>query len=166
MSEKEIMSELFAAFGIDWKLLIIQGVNFGLLLTVLTYLLYKPVLKLIDDRREKIAEGVRTAEAAERRLAEAKEEGDQMIGTAARDAEQLVATARSRADEKGADIVKTAEAKASSLLREAEERAEEAKRLALQESNKEIARAAMLAAEKILLARSEAAGGGGRGKSA
>src|SRR3989338_6136299 len=148
------MSELFAAFGINWKLLIIQGLNFGLLLTELTYLLYKPVLKLIDDRREKIAEGVRTAEAAERRLAEAKEEGDQMVGTAACEAEQLVASAHSRADEKGSEIVKTAEAKASNLLKEAEVRAEEAKRLALQESNKEIAKAAMLAAEKILREKS------------
>lgn len=148
------MSQLFAAFGIDWKLLLIQGGNFAVLLSLLTYLLYKPVLKIIDERREKIAEGVRTAEAASTRLAEAQKESDGIVGGAAREAEQLVANARTRADEKGTEIVRNAEERAESVIKDAESRAEEAKRSALSESSKEIARAAMLAAEKILREKS------------
>jgi len=144
------MSELFAAFGINWKLLIVQAINFGILLGVLWYFLYTPVLKMIDERRRKIAEGVQTAEAAERKLAEAKTEGDKLVGSAAREAEGLVAAARGRADEKASEIVRSAEAQASAVLKDAQAKADEAKRLALSESQKEIARAAMLAAEKIL----------------
>ncbi len=144
------MSELFAAFGVNWKLLLIQLVNFGVLLSVLTYFLYKPVLRIIDERQRKIAEGVATAEAADRKLSDAKAESDEMVGSAARDAEALVAAARSRADERGAEIQKAAEARAAATMKEAAERAEEAKRMALKESEREIARAAMLAAEKIL----------------
>lgn len=148
------MSELFSAFGIDWKLLLIQAVNFGVLLSVLTYFLYKPILRIIDERREKVAEGVRTAEAAAQRLADAQKEGKDIVGSASREAEQLVASARSRADEKGSEIVRAAEMKAQATLKDAEMRAEEAKRQALDESSKEIARAAMLAAEKILREKS------------
>lgn len=148
------MSELFAAFGIDWRLLLIQAVNFGVLLAALTYFLYRPILGIIDERREKVAEGVRTAEEAARKLADAEEESKGLVGAAARDAEQIVATARGRADEKGSEIVRAAEVKAQSVLKDAESRAEEAKRLALEESSKEIARAAMLAAEKILREKS------------
>lgn len=148
------MSELFAAFGIDWKLLLIQAVNFGVLLLALTYFLYKPILRIIDERREKVAEGVRTAEAAQSRLAEAEQVSKNTIGAASREAEQLVAAARARADEKGSEMLRDAEEKAQSVIRDAEARAEEAKRLALQESEKEIARAAMLAAEKILKEKS------------
>ncbi len=144
------MSEFAAAFGLDWKLLIIQAINFGALLAILSYFLYKPLMKLIDERREKIAEGVRMAESASTRLAEAKAEGDQLIGTASREAEGLVAAARGRADEKGVEILKHAEERAQRVLKEAQAHAEEAKRQAMQESSKEIARAAMLAAEKIL----------------
>lgn len=144
------MAELLAAFGINWKLLLVQAVNFGLLLSVLTYLLYKPILRIIDERREKVAEGVRTAEAAQRRLAEAKAEGDELVGSAARDAEALVASARTRADEKGSEIVRAAESRADAVMKEAAAKAEEAKRQALAESQKDIARVAMLAAEKIL----------------
>ena len=144
------MSALFAAFGIDWRLLVIQALNFGLLLTALTYFLYKPILGIIDERQKKVADGVRTAALADQKLADAKVEGDEMVGKAAREAEGLVATARTRAEERGAEIVKTAEARAQATLKDAQERAEEAQRAVMKKSQQEIARAAMLAAEKIL----------------
>lgn len=144
------MESIISSFGIDWRLLVIQGVNFGVLLAALTYFLYKPMMKMIDERRDKIAEGVRAAEAAAQRLADAKEEGDKMIGEGAREAESIVAAARARADEKGAEMVKAAEHKADALLKDATARAEEAQRMALAQSEKDIAKAALLAAEKIL----------------
>ncbi len=147
------MSELFAAFGVNWKLLIVQAVNFGLLLSLLTYFLYKPVLRIIDERQKKIAEGVKTAAEADRKLADAKTESDEMVGGAAREAEALVASARSRANEQGAEMLKAAEARAAATTKDAAERAEEAKRQMIKESEREIARAAMLAAEKILATR-------------
>ena len=144
------MNQLFATFGINWKLLLIQGINFGLLLAALTYFLYRPLMKIIDERRGKIAEGVRAAEASEQRLAHAQTQAEGIVGDATRQAEGLVATARARADEKGSEIVKTAEERAGSVLKDAAARAEEAKRQAVRASEREIAKAAMLAAEKIL----------------
>jgi len=148
------MEPLLAVFGVNWKLLLAQGINFALLLAILSYFLYKPVLRMIDERREKIAEGVRTAERAARSLAEAQKKGDGIVGDASREAEALVKTARARAEEKGAEIVKSAEARAEGVLTDAATRAEEAKRQAMKESEKEITRAAMLAAEKILRGQS------------
>ncbi|MBI4079860.1 F0F1 ATP synthase subunit B [Candidatus Kaiserbacteria bacterium] len=144
------MGELFAAFGINWKLLLVQALNFGALLFVLWYFLYEPVLKMLDDRRKKIAEGVQNAEEAARRLADAKAKGQGIIGEASREGESIVAAARNRAEVKAEEIVKAAESRAEVTLKDASARAEEAKRQALKESEREIARAAMLAAEKIL----------------
>jgi F-type H+-transporting ATPase subunit b len=147
------MAQLFATFGVNWKLLLIQAVNFGLLLLALRYFLYGPIMRIIDERRGKIAEGVRAAEAADQRLANAKTEADGIVGDAAHQAEGLVATARSSASDRAQEIVKAAEAKAESVLKDASVRAEEAKRQALAESEREIAKAAMLAAAKILVTR-------------
>ena len=144
------MDQIVSVFGIDWRLLLIQGFNFGLLLLILWYFLYRPVLRLIDERREKIAEGVRTAEAAQRELADAKEEREGIVGQAGREAEGILASARTRASERESEILKQAEARATATMKDAAERAEEAKRQAVVESEREIARAAMLAAEKIL----------------
>jgi F-type H+-transporting ATPase subunit b len=144
------MSELFAAFGLDVKLLLIQALNFAILLVVLWKFLYTPVLKMIDERREKVAEGVRKAEAADRKLADADTEGKSIVAGAGKEAEGLVASGRSKAAQEGAEILKRSQEKADELLADANARAEEAKRLALAAGQKEIARAAMLAAEKIL----------------
>ena len=144
------MQQLFSAFGINWHLLLVQAINFGVLLAALTYLLYKPIMKTIDERRDKIAEGVRKAEAADRRLDEAKAESDTLVGEAAKQAEGLVAAARSSAEEKGSAMMKEAQARADQLMVEAKARAEEEKRQMMRASEQEIARAAMLAAEKIL----------------
>ena len=147
------MESLISSFGLDWKLLIAQAVNFALLLAVLSYFLYKPLVRLIDERREKIAEGVEKAAAADRKLEEALEEGKRMVGDAAKEAEGVVAAARARAEEKGTEIVAGANAKATTILSDATLRAEEAKRQAIAESERDIARAAMLAAEKLLSKR-------------
>jgi F-type H+-transporting ATPase subunit b len=64
------MQQLFDQLGINWELLLSQGVNFILLVIVLRIFVYKPLLKLLHDRREKIEGGLVKAEEAERRLHE------------------------------------------------------------------------------------------------
>jgi F-type H+-transporting ATPase subunit b len=144
------MSELFAAFGLDWRLLLIQAFNFAILLGVLWKFAYTPILTMIDERRAKTAEGVKNAEEAARKLAAADGEGKTIVADAGREAEKLVAAARARADEKGGILMKEAEERAERIIADATARAEEERRLALQSSEREIAKAAMLAAEKIL----------------
>ena len=148
------MQQLLSTFGINWQLLIIQAVNFGVLLTALTYFLYRPLMKVIDDRRTKIAEGVRAAEAADQRLADAKSQADDLVGAGARESESLIATARARADQKSEEMLKTAQMKAENLVKEAQSRAIEEQRRIMRESEAGIARAATLAAEKILRQKS------------
>lgn len=144
------MSELFAAFGINWKLLLVQAVNFSLLLVVLWRYLYTPILGIIDERQKRIAEGVKTAEEASVKLADAEAKCIEIVGQADRDAESILATARGQAGEKGNALIKEAETLADGILRSAMQRAEETKRQILLQSGREVAKAAMLAAEKIL----------------
>jgi F-type H+-transporting ATPase subunit b len=69
------MQQLLGQLGINWSLLFSQAVNFALLLIVLRIFVYKPVLKLLHDRREKIEGGLVKAEEAERRLHEVDQIG-------------------------------------------------------------------------------------------
>lgn len=144
------MDQLFAAFGIDWKLLIAQAVNFGVLFVVLTYLLYKPVLKTLEERRAKVAQGVLDAEEATNRLAGADEEATGKIQQAEEEAQQIVASARDEAGSERARLLKEAEERAAGIQTDAEARAAETAARALRESEKEIARLAILAAEKAM----------------
>ena len=147
------MEQLLEAFGIDVRLIIIQAVNFGLLLVALTYFLYTPVLKLLKEREEKINQGMKDAEAASLSLSEAAEEKRLIMSAAHKEAEATAARAMTYATEKAEAIVAEANAKAVQVAKDASLRAEEAKTAAVKESEAEIARLAILAAEKVLIGR-------------
>jgi len=144
------MEEIANVFGLNWKLLIIQAVNFGVLLLVLWYFLYKPVLKMLDERREKIEKGVEDAETAGTRLEEIEGERDGVLKEATNSASEILATSKARADEQASSITENANSRAESILESANQRAEEMKEQAMQESREEIGKAAILAAEKVL----------------
>lgn len=144
------MESLIEAFGIDLRLITIQVINFVVLAVVLSYLLYKPVLKMLNDREAKIKQGLSDAEAASLAKENAEEERKEIVQEAHKEAEEVGKRAEVYAKDKAAEIAAAAEASASERIRLAEERsvalAEEAKR----QSEAEIAKLAVLAAEKIL----------------
>ncbi len=147
------MEQLIEAFGIDVRLIIIQTVNFGLLMVALTYFLYTPVLNMLKEREAKIAKGIEDAAAAEKALNEASEEKRAIVAAANAEAEAMAARATAHAAEKAEAIVAEANAKAAELAKAATLRAEEAKAKAIKESEAEIARLSILAAEKVLKER-------------
>src|SRR5258708_1800420 len=67
------MNEFLTQFGIDWKLFVSQLVNFALILVFLRFFVYKPILKVIKERNEKIREGLNKAKEADIRLKEVDE---------------------------------------------------------------------------------------------
>lgn len=144
------MDQLLEAFGIQVPLLIAQAVNFAVLLVGLTYLLYKPVMKTLDERQQKVAQGVIDADQAALKLATAGSEAQTLVKAAETDAESIVASARDAATLEKARIMKEAETRAAALASDAEARAQETASKALRDSEKEIARLSILAAEKVL----------------
>ena len=62
------MQEFVNRLGIDWRLLASQAINFLVVIFVLWYFAYGPLLKIIRERRKKIEAGLENAEEAERRL--------------------------------------------------------------------------------------------------
>ena len=147
------MEKLIEAFGIDIRLIIIQIVNFGLLMVVLSYYLYKPVLKMLKEREEKIAKGIADAKDAEAALATAEIEKKHIVSSANKEAEAVGARAKEHASLKADQIVADAQRKAEQVIKDAGARGSEMKANALKESGAEIAKLAILAAEKVLKER-------------
>jgi len=147
------MSQLLAAFGINGKLLLAQIVNFGLLLIVLTYFFYNPLMRMLDKRRKIVARGVDDAERAAEKLAGADDVAAERVSEAEGEAERILLAARNEAGSERAHLVKEAEAHALVIASDAEIRAKETLIKARRESEKEIVRLAILAAEKVLRAR-------------
>lgn len=148
------MEEIIKAFGIDGHLILIQIVNFGILMVALVYFLYNPILKLLAEREEKIIAGIKDAEAAASAKASADAEKKVILSDAHADAAAVNARAKSAADATASDIVAKAQSDAAAVIADAAVKAEQLKAQAERDSAAEIAKTAILAAEKILSQKS------------
>jgi len=144
------MEQIIETFGIDWRVLIVQLVNFALLLGLLWHFLYKPLVKLIESRREQIIKGVADAERAEAALRDSDAKKSELLAQASIEADKLIAAAREKGKEKESDIIEDAKAKYERMLAEATMKGDEMKRQALEESKEEIAKLIVLGVEKTL----------------
>jgi F-type H+-transporting ATPase subunit b len=113
------MSELFSQLGIDWKLLLSQGVNFFILLAALTVLMYRPVIKLMEERRRRIEFGLQGADEAEERLKNIEKIKSEKMAEADKEAVSIIGSAEKRGEDRFRDIVAGAEKKAEDVVREA-----------------------------------------------
>lgn len=91
------MSELFSTFGVDWKLLLTQMINFGVLLFVLKRYAYGPVLSMLQKRKEIIAKGLDDSAKAEKSLLLANENAEEIKKNAKTEANSIISEAQNEA---------------------------------------------------------------------
>jgi F-type H+-transporting ATPase subunit b len=144
------MESLIHAFGIDVRLITIQVINFVVLAGLLSYFLYKPLMRIVSEREEKIRQGLDDAEKAKEALAGAETEKKSVLAAAQSTAAEMERRATTRAKAEAADIVSEANASAAEKIKQAEARAEVLKQEAVRQSEAEVAKLAVLAAEEIL----------------
>ena len=70
--------EQLAALGINLGFLVSQIINFIILMALLNFVAYKPLLNMLEQRRERIRKGLEDARAAEERLANAEAEAQKL----------------------------------------------------------------------------------------
>src|SRR3989338_11698691 len=71
--------EILNQFGVNPILLLAQVVNFLILLLILKKFLYKPILKVLEERKKKIEESLKNTEEIEKKLQETNEKIDRMM---------------------------------------------------------------------------------------
>jgi F-type H+-transporting ATPase subunit b len=89
------MGQAIDALGINLPQLIAQVANFFVLLVILRLTLYKPILKMLDERKQKIAEGLNAADLARAEAAQAQANIQAQLDTARKEGQELVAGAQS-----------------------------------------------------------------------
>jgi len=147
------MEQVLSAFGIDWRLLIFNSINFGLVLLALTYFLYKPLMRILDERKGKVAQGVLDAQEAQERLVEVEHSRKEVLARAGSEADELLAHMRRAATEAEREARERGEVAAASALVEAELQAKELKWKALLEAKEETAKLVVLGIEKVMKER-------------
>ena len=88
------MTELVKSLGIEWPILIAQAVNFAILLAVLFKFVYRPVMRLLDERREGIRKALQREEQAAAKLASAEADRESLLAAARAESEKIITCAR------------------------------------------------------------------------
>jgi F-type H+-transporting ATPase subunit b len=138
------------ALGIEWPLLIAQIVNFGILLILLRMFLYQPVLKMLNARKERIAQSMKDAERVSAAAREAEQEKAKVLEQARREAQEIRAQATRDAEKIAQDVRARADQEATDIRMKAQADAAKQADLALADANKQIADLAIMATEKLL----------------
>ena len=112
---------LLQDLGVDGPKLIAQLINFAIVLFVLWRFAYKPVLEMLENRRQKIAESMDNAEKIKAELAETQAERDKVMTEANQKAEKLIADAKEAAKQVGQVEGQKAVKQAEEIIRKARE---------------------------------------------
>jgi len=132
------------------KSIIVQAINFFLLLLILGKLLYKPLLTMMDNRTQAIRKSLEEAQAARADAQREREERAGKLQAAYAEAQAIRATALKEAAEEQRRLVEAARGEASRLVETARnEMAQEVTR-ARQELRQEVADLAISVAERLI----------------
>ena len=105
--------------GINLPGLITQLISFAILVFLLTRFLYKPVVKLLDERAEKIKKGLSDAESASKGAEEAASKIEEELSQARLEGKKLVEAAREASNQLREDEKEKVAAEISQMMEKA-----------------------------------------------
>ena len=137
-------------FGVSLSTLIPQMINFCLVALALYYFAIKPVTKTLEERQQKIADGLQYAEEIKVQFAAAERERAEKVRAAAEEAQKILTEAREQSKEMIEKKTQEAAAQAESIIRKASEATELERKKMLSDVRKEVARLVVITSSKVL----------------
>jgi F-type H+-transporting ATPase subunit b len=136
-------------FGLDWPHFIAQCVSFLIVAGVLYKFAYKPVLGVLEERRNTIAEGLANAEKMKQELAQAQAQAQEIINQASAQATKMIEEARAAAARAGEQEKQKAIAEAQDILAKAEQSRETEHARMLTDLRREVGRLVVATTGKV-----------------
>ncbi len=93
----DMIKETGETFGFDTKIFLSQVISFIIVALVLRRFAYKPILAVLEERRQRIAEGLLNAEKIKQQLAEAEQRHAEILAKANAQAQKMIDEARESA---------------------------------------------------------------------
>ncbi len=141
---------LIGKFGIDWKLILAQAVNFLVVAFLLWRFAFKPVLATLDERQRKITEGLQFAEKSKKELAETEKRQEEVLREANAKAQEILHEARENANRFEEKMKADTAAQIDDMRKRAEEANERERQKIMGEVREEISRLVVLTTAKVL----------------
>jgi len=117
----DMVKETGETFGFDTKIFLSQVISFVIVALVLRQFAYKPILAVLEERRQRIAEGLLNAEKIKQQLAEAEQRHAEILSQANAQAQKMIDDARVSAQHVGEQKQQEAIAAAEQIVAKARE---------------------------------------------
>lgn len=108
--------EILEQFGVEWKLLIVQLINFLIFILIFRKFVLPKLKGFMDERAKGIKDSLKDAEQARRAAEQAEVERQQTLATAVKEADRVLADAREQAAAQGEELVAQAKAEAARVI--------------------------------------------------
>ena len=136
--------------GLNLPSLIAFLVNFIILLVILYVFAYKPILRMMDQRSDKIREGLEAAETARQEMARSQADTQRALNEARLEGQKLIEQAREASERYRGEERERAQREAEAIIARAREDIARERDAAIQEVRAHFADLAIAAAERII----------------
>ena len=142
--------ELLTKLGINWQLLLAQVVNFLIVVGALSYFVYKPILNLIDARRERIRKSMEEASRIENQAKELDEIRQRELRRMDMESGAYFDRMKKQADALHEELIASAKIEAENMIQAAMRRIEEDRRKMMEDVLSTVRTVVIKMTEKIL----------------
>lgn len=142
--------EALGALGVNGPFLLSQIVNFLILFLAIRFLLWKPMLKMLDERKQRIAQGLEDAEQARKDRERAQAEYEERIKQAEQERERILARAAEEGEQARAETLAQARAQAERIIAEGKETVEQERQQMLAELRSQVVALSIAAANRLI----------------
>lgn len=136
--------------GFNLGFFLVQLLNFIIVAIVLKVWALDPIVRMLEDRKKKIAQGLEDARVAADARANAEKEAAKIVAEAQTEANKRVAEAAGRAEKAAADVRAAAEGERARILKTAQEEAAFERNRILGDLRGQVAALAIAAANKVI----------------
>lgn len=136
--------------GIEPIQLLTQIFNFSLMVFILTKILYKPVMGMLEERRKKIAEGLKYSQSIKDELDKIEKKKEAVLDNARKSARRIIDDAREAAVKNEEEIILAAQQEAAAVMEKTRKEMETERAEMEKTIRKEAVEIAAVMTEKIL----------------
>jgi len=136
--------------GINLPTLLTQVVTFIILLVILRFVAYKPIMRMLDERSRRVKESMEQAESVKEQSARAEEEQKKQLEEASREGQERIARAVKAGEEVKQKAQEEAKKEAETLVNRARAEIQRERDEAIGEVRREFADLTVLAAGKVI----------------
>lgn len=139
-----------AALGLNLPGLIAQLVNFTILLVILRLFLFKPIMKVVDERKQRIEEGLVASEKAAQAAEQSQDESRRVLEEARAEGRELIQRAQETSGRLREELEAQARRDAEQIVQRARAEMELESQRAIQALRSEFADLTVRAAERVV----------------